>query len=518
MDLEIKILFEKLKQKTAAESFSDLNNISIRAVKLLKKMQTSFQSDILYIGKISDLSDSIQQENVNVNLLCIADINILPDTIMNNKAVNFIQVADCMDIIDLFNEVQDMLLDRQRFITSSATLLNSIIRGKGLQYIIEIAYELLGNPVVLVDSSYKLLACSRNIEVDDPLWNELVTQGYCSYNFISIFKSDKLIEKTAKSKAPIIIDWSVAEKIRRICAKITIGKKVIGHFAILEYNKPFKESDIELAALICDVISSEMQKYSHFRNLKGATYENFIIDILDGKITNPEALERLKHLDWEMKDKLYLLLINMDRYDPTHSLIPYMRDSLEKMIDGARAVAYNNYIVVIIGCSKESHVNKENLQSLIEFLRKNKMRAALSQCFNNITELQKYYKQSASCMKAGYKVNKNDVLYIYDDYAIHLMINICSKHQDITDFCHPALIKLMEYDRAYKTNYIESLHAYIIHARNLISAADSLFIHRNTMSYRIAKIQEIAEINFNNDNLLMHLYVSYKILEYTGKI
>lgn len=362
-----------------------------------------------------------------------------------------------------------------------------------------------------------MLAYSPNTEVDDPIWNELVTQGYCSYNAISTFKNEKIIENLVKSKAPYILEQGVGEKIRRICAKITINQKIAGYYTVLEYNKPFEDSDIELASLICDAISSEMQKYSNLSDIKDPAFENFIIDLLDNKITSADVVaERCKSLDRQMAGKYYLLSINIDNYDHTRSLIPYMRDYLEKIISGARAVAYHNHIIVIIGYDGEKLFNKENLQNLIEFLRKNKMRAGLSQCFDDFFNLRKYYKQSVECLKVGYKVNKRETFYMYDDYAMHIMINICSKHQDITDFCHPALLNLIEYDKKHKTNYVGSLLAYINHAKNLISAADALFIHRNTMSYRIGKIQKIAGIDFNNDNLLMQIFLSYKILNLKG--
>jgi hypothetical protein len=53
----------------------------------------------------------------------------------------------------------------------------------------------------------------------------------------------------------------------------------------------------------------------------------------------------------------------------------------------------------------------------------------------NIADLSKYYLQSVKCMELGLKEKKhNDCLFVYDDYSIMDMVQLCSKHADIMDF------------------------------------------------------------------------------------
>lgn len=502
-----------------------INSLSsqIFTVKLLPKGLTDFQANELYIGKLSDLPARIARETNNINLLCIAGGDDKPETIpepiLRNKSLNLLLVDNRMDLADLLNEAQDILAANQYLLRSSSLLLNSVINEKGLQNIIDTAYEILGNPITLTDSSFKLLASTKDPEIDDPVWNDLLIHGYFSYDNIQLFKVGKFIEKAAESTAPYIIDTDFAEKHRRITAKITIGEKVVGYFAVLELDRQFNSIDFDLVSLICKVISSEMQKFRYIHDAKDSAYESLIIDILDGNPASPDVIwERYKSFEYETDKNFCVLSVNIDEYDHTHSLIPYVMNCLEKMISGAKAVAYGNQIVIILKFLEKKQLGEDKLQALAEFLRINKMYAGLSQCFDSIPHLQKYYRQSVACMKIGRKVNKEEVLYKYDDYAIYLMINLCGKYQDITDFCHPALFRLIDYDSKNNTNFVETLHAYIINAKNLSSAAGSLFIHRNTMSYRIAKIQEIIDLDLNNDKQLTNLLISYKILEYDDKI
>ena len=59
---------------------------------------------------------------------------------------------------------------------------------------------------------------------------------------------------------------------------------------------------------------------------------------------------------------------------------------------------------------------------------------------------------------------------------------------------------------------MKSLYTYIINMGNLVASADDLYIHRNTMNYRLSKIQELISVDIYNRDYYMTLYFSYKIL------
>ena len=59
---------------------------------------------------------------------------------------------------------------------------------------------------------------------------------------------------------------------------------------------------------------------------------------------------------------------------------------------------------------------------------------------------------------------------------------------------------------------METLRTYL-RSRNIVTAAGELHIHRNTMNYRIQKIEEITHLNLNEGNDLYKLWFSLLILE-----
>ena len=510
-------IFDKVKHEKARFQWLGRGNEVIKAAKILKKDQTTFDPEILYIGRFSDLGDGIDAISEG-NLICVEDTEaVLP--VIESGELNLLLFEFSVSIEDIFNEVQDILLDSTYIMRSSASLLNSIIQGRGLQYIIKIGSELLGNPIMLGDSNFRILAYSQCDDVDDSAWIELRDTGYCTFEYTLKYDFKKLIEACTSSPEPIIGDLGQDNRTKRILAKIEVDGAIVAHLAVLEHRRLFTNKDIEMVSFLCDIISSEMQRNNRYLNIRNVLIENLIISLLGQECLNQDSVqERIKYLKWKQPKKIYLLAVKYNSYEDTFALIPYIRDSLKCLKEDSTIVFYDNHLILVIGCPEHEYLDKKDFFEFNEFLRLNRLIAGISQAFSEIMDIRKYYEQALISMQLGQRMGKEEILFDYKDYAVYHMLDICCKHYDIREFCHPALKMLLEYDSQHKTEHMKSLMAYIINLRNLGVAAEALYVHRNTMSYRLTKIKEITGLNLEDEDLNFHIYVSYKLLEYSGKL
>ena len=70
--------------------------------------------------------------------------------------------------------------------------------------------------------------------------------------------------------------------------------------------------------------------------------------------------------------------------------------------------------------------------------------------------------------------------------------------REILDYCNSKLDKLEEYDHANGTFLQETLLEYFMNGFNSVKASEALFIHRNSLIYRLKKIEELLEIELND--------------------
>ena len=95
--------------------------------------------------------------------------------------------------------------------------------------------------------------------------------------------------------------------------------------------------------------------------------------------------------------------------------------------------------------------------------------------------------------------------------TLHLLTRFGETHH-LKHYCLPEVIELVQYDKLNNSSYLDTLRVYL-RSRNVAIAAGELHIHRNTMNYRIQKIEEITHLNLNEGEDLYKLWFSLLILE-----
>lgn len=71
---------------------------------------------------------------------------------------------------------------------------------------------------------------------------------------------------------------------------------------------------------------------------------------------------------------------------------------------------------------------------------------------------------------------------------------------------------LIDYDTAHNTNLIETLDVYFKNCQNSVNASKDLFIHRNTLLYRLERISEVLALDFDDSEQILIMQLALKAL------
>ena len=107
-------------------------------------------------------------------------------------------------------------------------------------------------------------------------------------------------------------------------------------------------------------------------------------------------------------------------------------------------------------------------------------------------------------------------MFHYDAYSIYHCLELCAPQVSLLQLCHSAVLKLESYDRKNGTELMGTLHAYLSCNQNISEAAAALYIHRNTLSKRIDRINDLISVDLGDAETVFHLMFSFRILEYYG--
>jgi sugar diacid utilization regulator len=242
--------------------------------------------------------------------------------------------------------------------------------------------------------------------------------------------------------------------------------------------------------------------------------DNFIRDVLDGNITDPDAIHgKLRTLNWVVKDSIYIFTADTTEYDDTNITQEFLCNRLEEVIAGSYAFLYNRYIVMIIARGRSNPVTDNELDSLEAFIVQKNIYIGMSRCFHNFDSLKKHFEQSIAALKTGRRFDRKKTLFHFQDFMLYYVADLVKDKFLLKDICNPSLMELLEYDRANNTQYAYTLLQYLKNERNIAHTASALHTHRNTLLYRIEKIRKIIGCDLNDSEVRLQLLLSFKLLE-----
>ena len=483
---------------------------------LVDEPQKGFDDNTIYIASANNVIDFIDQMAF-VNVICLDFENDLKKY-LSFSHVNILVVSSYPGLPEVLSKI-DEIIDEDYIGYASLKLYEALSSNRGTQHIIDTALSLLKNPVLVADTSFKLLAHSEIKDNTDELWMKIVEDGYYPREYVNKVLNDNISSEVFGPNKPAIITDSLYGK-RFICKKIDVLKKAVGFATTLEHNCKFKERDIQIFDVLCRVLSCELSKISYMNHTRGLMYEYFIAELIENKYVNRELMEkRLEYIDLKFKENLFVLTIKTIEENTFNNMhLDYLQNELEAIVLRGKSIIYDNSLVMIIGSSKSSPFEEGVMYGLMEFLKTHGLVLGVSPRFPNILDLREHYEQASAAISIGVYLDKGKLIYEYADYSFYHLLDIVSEYKSLRGFCYSKLMDIISYDRNYKTNYSQTLYIYLECNQNPVATAQKLKIHRNTIDYRINKISDLFDIILDDSNTVFYLKLSYKILSYTGEL
>lgn len=104
----------------------------------------------------------------------------------------------------------------------------------------------------------------------------------------------------------------------------------------------------------------------------------------------------------------------------------------------------------------------------------------------------------------------------YEEIGIYRFFFEFNKDLELKDFVFESLGELIRYDEENNSDYVSTLEVYLDENCNIGETAEKMFVHRNTIKYRITRVEEILDVDLNNANTRFNLRFAYKVRKYLG--
>lgn len=280
--------------------------------------------------------------------------------------------------------------------------IRALKNGNGIQYLLNKAVEVMGNPILMHDMEFRFQACTENVSIDDPIWNEFVTTSTVGQERLEFYVTENFMEAAANTKTVTLL---TSEKLKydRIFGKIYNGENTqVACVCMVACWKPLEEDDTAIFEAFCSVLSREVS-HSEFYTSHGKLYQETLIGkLIDGSIEDRKLYTAYVETIYDNLGKyIYVAVSQIASDDSDNNQLAYYRDLFKKAKPEYKYYIYQNYIVTIMSTNNAELDTKRDLKQLNAIFRTNRIYTGVSSRFENLFKIRKYYLEALAALNDG---------------------------------------------------------------------------------------------------------------------
>ncbi|GEK28657.1 PucR family transcriptional regulator [Furfurilactobacillus siliginis] len=407
-------------------------------------------------------------------------------------------------LIDVQNLIMNLLAQENQQTLKLSDLSLMAIKSPSLQEIVNAASEVFQDPLIIVDNTYKVISSSTNYDVADPLWKRIISDGYAPYSLVVEMNKIVTDSNPHDQLAPFYVKRDLSP-VHELAIKLTFDQRDIGYIVV--FSKPTKIGPQHLSTLpkVAKIIAEVVIKTPNFQKMYGDMRNRILESMLDNN-----DRQRITTLMQSANIKIPLqctaIVIKLNPAI-TEQEIRYYAEQVKSAYPRSYYNHQKKMIYLILPISN----TPEKLTAIKELATSLHLIVMVSETYSDFFDSPKFIDLCRQALDVAHTTN-NEQAFAYSSKYVDYLVLSNVKNTNLLKFIEDSYIaSLAQYDLKNRTELLRTLTSYFTNNRSLKDTAQDLFIHRNTLTNRMAKISEVGNIDFNNATELFNLELSLKI-------
>jgi len=447
-------------------------------------------------------------------------------------------------VISIINEKASGRYDllNRKSLDMHNTLFKVALEGGGIESISSKLAETINNPIIFLDQDWNLLHFTDLDANPVPLAygiNLKQNRPTFSKEFIDSIPKDLNEMQKSITRNYHLEDLTVKCRI----LPVAVANYIYGYIVIWQTVHDLNEFDYIVLEQASTIVALERIKQKEIEDVRLKIKQEFFDDLLTGKITSSETLQTLCDLHGlNVHYKYYCIVISMsrDNLQDHHDLISrkYESDNMAKKcmnliykhsstVNGEITCLYRNHqIIVLVGqqegkqdmtVNETKQYAEEILQLLSQYQAETTFLIGIGKEYKQIRYVHKSFAEAHEALRLMHRFEESSAVAHFADHSIYHFLDSNINEVQLKDFFLESLGAVFEHDLLHGTSYLITLENYFIYHMNISETAKEMFIHRNTLIYRIEKIKEILKTDLKNYEELLQIQLALRIYRLLGK-
>ncbi len=430
-------------------------------------------------------------------------------------------------LTEVINDQMNMLIEIDGF---NRQLMNIMMKGGSLKEIALKLYENIDNSLAIYENMGDSCEIICNEAIRDNIDN--IIYEHISLKYIEDNNYDEEgIYKVHRDEIGGMI-------VERVTIPIIIENVEYGCIFIWSDKRPLTPLDNMFIESYVHIIALDFVKKLSLFNMESNYKLEFFDDLLsDNENRQKRALERAKTFNFCKNLKYTVIVILLKDIYASNKLAIDKRssphESISEMffITGRIAKLHRERVVyvdksdrILILYGSETSENLQIIknevinfcQNLVDEACKkidiNNITIGIGRSYEEPTQLYKSHGQAKLIVENLSKTTSGNIKH-YDDLGLYRILAFEGLQVELMEFCAHTIKPLIEYDKVNNTELVKTLKIYFKCNGNKKKISEKMYMHYNTIIYRLQKIHDITGFDLDNGDSRLNLEIALKAID-----
>lgn len=432
----------------------------------------------------------------------------------NNHSLPLISIPYEKAWVDLIDPIMAEILNRQLVFLEKLNSIRKlftqeVLEGGKLPSIAKLLSEFTHKPITIIE------LINKNTFTWPYYFEHHVGQQNLSY----------LLQNTRYKNLENI--KSAIDNTEGLLVPIEVAKQVEG-FIIVWKTKDLKGLDLIAVEQASTVTALYIQQLKAVNEINQRFKDDFISHLLQGEYSTGYIKEKTKEMGWAMTDKnlvavaRILVVNNNGDWGKSYDIFNYFRDMLKRYfpLEILMGMDGNNTIIFILPGDEEKHTLSEMVEvicsarlNLTTYDQNLRIGLGIGTVCETVKSISQSYNEAFTACKSSMALDK---ACYYEELGSYSLLIELLNFKETEVYLKRLIYPIIDYDRNNNTELFKTLETFIKHNCNYRETAKNLYVHHNTIRYRLKIIESLLDVALRKPETTLNLMLGIKLFNLKG--
>ena len=407
-------------------------------------------------------------------------------------------------------------------------LTRSVLEGKDLHDIVHSLAELLNRSVTIEDPSLRVLAHASPGPVDE-MRQRSISEGRTPVELVSYLERKGVLDRLRRDPQPMRVPSmpEIGMTYERILAPIIVGEQLLGYVWIIATEEPLSELDflaIQQAAMVAALTFTRQQAVNEAEQRVKSNLLDNLLEIDENQDLR-SLRETLRQLGLQAGFQVMILEeveggdLGVGNGQGASELAQIVQEELTAEGLSGTTIQRAHRLVLLLG-TPDREAGLTFTRNLVEIAKQQGicLIIGVGRAKDEVVNLRHSYSEAGEALRLGKVVSLNQpAVWPFESLGFLYWLQQVPG-EILADSSYQKIIQeIAEYDLDNNTQFLNTLEASFDYWGNKQKASEVLFLHRNTLRFRLEKIESLWKLNLEQAFVRANLYIAIKLWRYQQK-